>query len=213
MRLSLVALLGLPYIILAVCNDELVEKNVLTAQNSTSNLVDPNAISGSGSHDNANLCTMSTAGPSGILISPKAGMVFKNHVGNVGNVEVIYQGVSDGSNSFGARTCTIDVHLAPKQKVQAKTPSGSSREPLINLNSSLVVSLARGMRPHDSGSSQPIWANFVPPPGVCGEYHLVVYERQLFKDTVIHFQSAAPVIKFECARAFPKIYKPNAHFT
>lgn len=144
-----------------------------------------------------------TAGPSGILIQPKGGAVFKNHVGNVGNVEVIYKGVSDGTNDVGARTCTIDLHLVPaSNRIQTKS---------INLSSPSVIHLSYGLRPHDSGSSQPIWANFVPPPGACGDFHLVVYERQLYKDTVIHFQSAAPIIHFECANMVaPKVYPPRS---
>ncbi|KAI8442879.1 hypothetical protein BY996DRAFT_4580034 [Phakopsora pachyrhizi] len=144
-------------------------------------------------------------GPSGVLITPKGGTVFNNHLGNVGNVEVIYKGVSDGSNEFGARTCTIDLHLVPVGK-----SSNLQGNESFNLSSSSVMNLAYGMRPHDSGSSQPIWANFAPPVEACGDYHLVVYERQLFENTVIHFQSAAPVISFKCAQAAPKIYPIGA---
>lgn len=145
-----------------------------------------------------------TAGPSGTLIKPQGGAVYKNHIGSVGNIEVIYKGVSDGTNDFGARTCTIDIHLVPKTTKQ-------NARSTININNPLVIHLSYGLRPHDSGSSQPIWANFVPPPGACGDYYLVVYERQLYQDTVIHFQSAAPVIHFECAnRLSRKIYPPNS---
>lgn len=142
-------------------------------------------------------------GPSGTLIQPIGGAVFKNHVGNVGNVEVIYKGVSDGSNTFGARTCTIDLHLVPK-KAYLKNPGS------YNISSSSTVSLAYGMRPHDSGSSQPIWANFVPPVGVCGEYYLVVYERQLFENTIKHFQTAAPLLNFQCVQTAQTTYPPGS---
>ncbi|KAI9600911.1 hypothetical protein H4Q26_000705 [Puccinia striiformis f. sp. tritici PST-130] len=96
-----------------------------------------------------------TAGPSGTLVQPKGGAVFKNHVGAVGNVEVIYRGVSDG-NDVGARTCTIDLHLLPVSK--------ASQTKSFNLARSDAIHLSYGLRPHDSGSSQPIWANFVPLP-------------------------------------------------
>ncbi|KAI9600132.1 hypothetical protein KEM48_000546 [Puccinia striiformis f. sp. tritici PST-130] len=102
-----------------------------------------------------------TAGPSGTLVQPKGGAVFKNHVGAVGNVEVIYRGVSDG-NDVGARTCTIDLHLLPVSK--------ASQTKSFNLARSDAIHLSYGLRPHDSGSSQPIWANFVPPPGACGDF-------------------------------------------
>lgn len=133
-----------------------------------------------------------TAGPSGKLIKPGGGSVYQNRVSNVGTVEVIYTGVSDGSNEYGARTCTIDLHLVPK--------AGNGGPPKsLNVTDPSVTSLAYGMRPHDSGSNQPIRASFVPPVGACGDYYLVVYERQLFQDTVIHFRSAAPLITFKCA--------------
>jgi len=148
-------------------------------------------------------------GPSGTLIQPRGGEVFKNHVGSVGNIEVIYKGVSDGTNDVGARTCTIDLHLVP---VSSKTQASSETQAKsINLSSPSTIHLSYGLRPHDSGSSQPIWANFVPPPGACGDFHLVIYERQLYKDTVIHFQSAAPIIHFECASMLaPKVYPPDS---
>ncbi|KAH9815275.1 hypothetical protein DFH28DRAFT_244418 [Melampsora americana] len=133
-----------------------------------------------------------TAGPSGKLIKPGGGSVYQNHVSNVGAVEVIYTGVSDGSNEYNARTCTIDLHLVPK------SAKGTGRQ-AFNVTAPSATSLAYGMRPHDSGSDQPIRASFVPPVGACGDYYLVVYERQLFQDTVIHFQSAAPLITFKCA--------------
>ncbi|EGF98202.1 Hypothetical protein MELLADRAFT_113750 [Melampsora larici-populina 98AG31] len=104
-----------------------------------------------------------TAGPSGRLIKPGGGSVYQNHVSNVGAVEVIYIGVSDGSNEYGARTCTIDLHLVPR--------SGKGDPPKVfNISDPSVTSLASGMRPHDSGSDQPIRASFVPPVGACGDY-------------------------------------------
>jgi hypothetical protein len=72
-----------------------------------------------------------TAGPSGTLIQPKGGAIYKNHVGDVGNVEVIYRGVSDGTNDVGARTCTIDLHLVPVSR-QSQTNS-------INLSNPAVI--------------------------------------------------------------------------
>ncbi|KAA1115258.1 hypothetical protein PGT21_034274 [Puccinia graminis f. sp. tritici] len=187
--------LSLSHILLAFCREDSKPLNA----NSSS----PGEDQGSNLPTSPYASIAKTAGPSGILIQPKGGAVFKNHVGAVGNVEVIYKGVSDGTNDVGARTCTIDLHLIP---VSNQSQTGS-----INLSSESVIHLSYGLRPHDSGSDQPIWANFVPPPGACGDFHLVVYERQLYKDTVIHFQSAAPIIRFECANMVaPKIYPPNS---
>ncbi|KAG0151901.1 hypothetical protein CROQUDRAFT_650483 [Cronartium quercuum f. sp. fusiforme G11] len=93
-----------------------------------------------------------TTGPSGVLKKPKGGSIYTNHVGNVGNVEVLYLGVSDGSNEFGARTCTIDLHLVPKSEKRFY-------EQAFNVTSPSAIN-----------------------------------------DTVIHFQSAAPLITFTCVK-------------
>lgn len=72
-----------------------------------------------------------TAGPSGTLIKPVGGTQYVNHVGNVGNVEVIYRGVSDGSNQFGARTCTIDLHLVPKSLKPIHSHAFNTSDPSV----------------------------------------------------------------------------------
>ncbi|PLW49398.1 hypothetical protein PCANC_07787 [Puccinia coronata f. sp. avenae] len=198
MRHRLISFLSLSHIFLAFCQEP---DGSLFANNTSPASFQELGPSVVGVEPSASIAK--TAGPSGTLIQPKGGAIYKNHVGDVGNVEVIYRGVSDGANDVGARTCTIDLHLVPVSR-QSQTNS-------INLSNPAVIHLSYGLRPHDSGSSQPIWANFVPPPGACGDFHLVVYERQLYKDTVIHFQSAAPIIRFECANMLaPKVYPPNA---
>lgn len=76
-----------------------------------------------------------TVGPSGTLKRPKGGSVYYNRLGNVSLVEVLFIGVSDGTNLFGARTCYIDIYLLPKDEkrtVQQRVCNVTKENPIAS---------------------------------------------------------------------------------
>ncbi|CAD6581077.1 MAG: hypothetical protein CYPHOPRED_001434 [Cyphobasidiales sp. Tagirdzhanova-0007] len=119
------------------------------------------------------------SGPSGTLTAPGGGQAYNQE----GTLSLQYQPVTQGGQTFG-----IDASLAG--------PAGNFTVGFLRLANGLFK----------SNSSSTITARFALPASACGDFELAIIEHQLYQNTAIQFQAAAPNVTIVCATAVD----PNA---
>ncbi|CAH7686771.1 expressed protein [Phakopsora pachyrhizi] len=118
---------------------------------------------------------------SGTLAKPKNGAHFVNQGGAMGNIQLQYKCPNSlAVTEVGERTVSIDVVLVP---ISEGSNPGSNE-----------IVLARGLRAKIGEDGEMIDTNFVPPATVCGDYRMVVTEKQIFNNAVVQFAAGAPII-------------------